>query len=358
MRLRIAVCDPDTEYARRLAGLIGSGEAAGTAGIAVCTRPELLAEWMAAGRCDLYIVGAEWAEEIGPAASGGGAVVWIGENEGGTGPNGEPVWSRYMGGPEWASRLSGLLRRQEPHGGESPSPVVGIWSPGGGAGRTTLIAHLAKLRTERGLRTFAVGIDPGTVRGEAEEHDLSDWLFRIKAGTVAEPDPAQPPAEEREAFSGALLQTFSGDSSYFEWCAVGAAEGERLLDAAAGAVRGGMVLADAGAGWSWWAETVWKRSAVIVCLIPEDALALSKAERWFAGWPEWREGGAFRNKALIVMNRCLSPGARSEAAPRTPGALRLPYVPEWKQDAERTDPEYQLAAMRLLAEVEAACAAR
>lgn len=354
MRLRIAICDPDTDYAMRMAEFIRNDGAPRTADIAVCTRPELLAEWRKSGRYDLYVVNVDWAERIGPVSAGDLSVVWLGERAGGSGPNGDAIWMKYTAAPVLIRNWEERARRSGAREDSGTAAVVGVWSPVGGAGRTTLIAHLAKLRSAMGLRTFAAGIDPGTVRTEAEQHDLSDWLFRIKSNAELELNEG-----EQESFPGSLVHTFSDHSSYSEWCALGAEEGKRLLDAAASLVGGGMVLADAGAGWSPWAETVWRESTVLICLVPDDLDAARKSDRWFAGWPEWGDGGAYRNKTVFALNRCLRMIAREASTSSwTDGAQRIPYVPEWKQDAHKIDPDFQRAAMRLHAEVEARCAER
>lgn len=351
MRLRIAICDADGDYARRIAEYARNSEFRRELDVTVCTRAELLGEWRRSGRFHVYAVGIEWAESIGKVPPDDRSVVWIGERAGLYGPNGVPAVAKYMPAPAlirvWACR--GQRRRQLPKG----APVVGVWSAAGGAGRTKLIAHLSEYRTRRGLGTFVAGIDSGALPHAAVDasfHDAAEWLFHIKTEGAA-------PGGGEGAAADTPLHAFAPDCSYREWSGISRTDGEKLLDGASSAVDG-IVLADAGAGWSPWAEAVMDRAELLICLSSNDESGLAKTRRWLADWPEWEDGGAYRAKTMFVLNRCLPETYEEAAGERLPDAARLPYVPEWKQDPTWRDAIYQRTVERLAEEVSGRCRER
>ncbi|HZG56030.1 hypothetical protein [Paenibacillus sp.] len=346
MRLRIALCDTDGDYARRIAEYARNSDIRREADITICTRPELLAGWRRERRFDLYAVGIELAGEIGPIEPEDRSVVWFGEVGYGVGPNGVPVASKYTAAPKLLRAW--IERSAERVGTSGESVVVGVWSPAGGVGRTRIVAHLASAWAASGTRTFVASLEPGSLPEgpgfDTATHDVSDWLYALKSAL-----PAQ--AAQR---GDAWLHGFDPSGSYREWHSVGRAEGVGLLEEASRHIGRGVVLADAGAGWSPWAESVCDRADAIVCVAASDEGCLKKTEKWFGDWPEWREGGIYRAKAAFVLNRCL-PDNVLDSPSWAANAFRLPYVPEWKQDASWNDALFRKAAERIAEELMIRC---
>ena len=352
MKRTVLLCDPDREYAERIAEYARNGMFRKEVEITVCTRPELFAEWLGDGKYDVYVASAEAAS----ALSGGSAlqrnVVWIGETGGRFGPGGATVLNKYEAAPKL---LRAWLDRAPPAGrGETRAAVVGVWSAAGGVGKTRLIRSLAGAWARSGLRCFVAGIDPGGSADGLPEgaagRDVSDWLYAIKTGRSIAP-------EEVGDDGGALIRGFTSACSYREWAAIDRRAGESLLEAAASDIGEGIVLADAGTGWSPWAEAVLGRSDGILCVASEEPTCLAKTGKWLRDWPEWEENGTYRAKTKFVVNRCLDRDIAGSAGWERE-AFRLPYVPEWKQDAERRDPVFQCAAERIAEEARAEWAAR
>ncbi|WP_309118460.1 hypothetical protein [Paenibacillus sp.] len=352
MKRTILLYDPDREYAERIADYARNSYFRKEVEVTVCTRPELFAEWLRDGRFDVFVAAASAADEIPGVDRLPGPVVWLGEEDG----RGDSVVGtalcKYEAAPKllraWLERAAG--NSAVGNGGKRAS-IVGVWSAAGGVGKTRIIACLAEAWGRRGVRTFVAGFDPGGWREEASAgRDVSEWLYAIKSGRPIGEEPIA-------AAGGETSYGFSPASSYREWASVGRREAEALLEAAALDVGDGIVLADGGTGWSPWAEVVWGRSDELLCVSSEEPACLEKTEKWLNDWPEWEERGAFRAKTRFAINRCLN-RTGPESYGWTREAFRLPYVPEWKQDAARRDPSFQAAGERLAEEVRARCEAR
>ncbi|TLS50168.1 hypothetical protein FE782_21070 [Paenibacillus antri] len=350
MKRTILLYDPDREYAERIADYARNSYFRKEVEVTVCTRPELFAEWLRDGRFDVFVAAASAADEIPGVERLPRPVVWLGEEGGRVDSVVGTALCKYEAAPKllraWLDRAAGASAE-----GKRAS-IVGVWSAAGGVGKTRIIACLAEAWVRSGVRTFVAGFDPGGGLQDdvAAGRDVSEWLYSIKSG--------RPIGEELPAALGAAtLYGFSPASSYREWASVGRREAEALLEAATLDVCDGIVLADAGTGWSPWAEVVWGRSDEILCVSSEDPACLEKTEKWLNDWPEWEERGAYRAKTRFALNRCLNLSG-SECYGWTRGAFRLPYVPEWKQDAARRDPAFQAAGERLAEEVRARCAPR
>ena len=354
MKRTIALCDSDREYADRIAEYARNGDFRKEVEITVCTRPELFADWRRDGRFDVYVAAIELAPAIAGSSGASRPIVWIGEPGAGLGPDGARISNKYEAVPKL---LRCWLDRAAAHPNAvvtKRAAIVGVWSAAGGVGKTRLTGYLADAWTKKGVRTFVAGFDPGATGGAEGEtaiyRDASDWLYAIKSG--------RPIEESRRATDeAALWHGFSSGCSYREWAGIGRREGEALLEAAAADIGDGIVLADAGTGWSAWAEVVWDRSDEILCVVTEERSCLAKTDKWLNDWPEWEVSGAYRAKTRFVVNRCLNGEAPLGSLDRGRQAFRLPYVPEWKQHAERNDPVFQREATRLAEEVRAACAA-
>ncbi|HZG88510.1 hypothetical protein [Paenibacillus sp.] len=349
MRKRIALCDEDTEYAVRVAEYVKESDYRREAEIAVCSRPELLLEWWRSGSCDLYVASVEFEERLKEAAGSDG-FVWIGEGRR-EALDGSAVVSKYEAVPKllsmWLSRCGGGRASKARR-----APIVGIWSVAGGAGRTRIAAHAAIALAAKGRKPFLLAVDPvpdgGRRRCSSAEHDIGEWLYAIKAGRPI-------PGPEESLPLDADMHRLSPESSFREWQSIRSSEGERLLEAAAGSFGCGIVLADAGAGWSPWGEQVWRHSEAVVCIVPEEEISVRKTDKWLQEWPEWGDGGTYRMKCRFVVNKCVRPEPRFVFS-WCAEAFRLPYVPEWKQDAGRGDPLFSEAADRLAEELWSRCA--
>jgi len=351
MKRTVLLCDSDREYAERVAEFARNGMFRKEVEITVCTRPELFVEWLRDGKYDVYVASVEVASAAAGGAAEARSVVWIGERGGRFGPGGAAVMNKYEAAPKL---LRAWLDRAPPAGsGGTGAVVVGVWSVAGGVGKTRLTRTLAVAWTRSGIRCFVAGFDPGgtadSITEGAAVRDVSDWLYAIKSGR---PILEEEPGDNR----GAMLRGFGSSCSERERASIDRREGEALLEAAASDVGDGIVLADAGTGWSPWAEAVWGRSDGILCVASEEPTSLAKTEKWLRDWPEWEDGGAYRSKTKFVLNRCLE--REGAAAGWLKEAFRLPYVPEWKQDPERRDPSFQRAGERLAEEARAAWAAR
>ncbi len=352
MKRTVLLYDSDREYAERIAEYARNGTFRKEVEITVCTRPEAFAEWLRDDRFDVYVASVEAASAVAGTFATPRSVVWIGETEGRFGPGGASVSSKFEAAPKL---LRAWLDRAPSSGsGGRAAAVVGVWSVAGGVGKTRLIRSIAGAWEKGGIRCFVAGFDPGGTADAISEgaavRDVSDWLYAIKSGrSIAE--------EEVRGDRGAMLRGFSSMCSYREWASIDRREGIALLEAAAADIGDGIVLADAGAGWSPWAEAVCGRGDGILCVASAEPTCLAKTEKWLRDWPEWEEGGAYRAKTKFVVNRCLE-RERTGLADWEREAFRLPYVPEWKQDAERRDPVFQRAAERLAEEVRTVWAAR
>jgi len=350
LRKRIALCDRDPDYAVRVAEYVKESEYRREAEIAVCSRPEMLLEWWRAGSCDLYVASVEFEERLKELA-GSVSFVWIGEGRREASDR-SAVVSKYEPVPKllrmWLSRCGGGRST-----GGRRAPIVGIWSVAGGAGRTRIAAHAADALAAKGRKPFLMAVDPvpndGRRRCPSAEHDIGEWLYAIKAGRPI-PAPEESPPIDPD------MHRFSPESSYREWQGIRSTEGERLLEAAAGMFGCGIVLADAGAGWSPWGEEVWRRSELVLCIVPEEETCVRKTGKWLQDWPEWAEGGTYRTKCRFVVNKCIRSEPKFDDLPWCADAFRLPYVPEWKQAASRGDPLFAEAADRLAEELWSRCA--
>lgn len=344
MRQRIALCDPDREYAERIVSFVRDSEFRKEAEITVCSEPELLPEWIMDRKFDVFAISLDYAEQIGHSIESGVRIVWLSGQERGNGPYGFPLALKYSAAPILIRMWLGDSGRKTDPGRPKAAPIAAVWSVCGGVGKTKFTSSIANVWRESGRSLFILGIDPGLftrmAKGEVMFHDVSDWLYAMKSGRRPEGDVKH----------GTGLHFLLPDTSYREWVGLGRKESAMLLELAATACGCDAVLVDAGTGWSVFTEEVWNRADALLCLAAEEEHCLIKTDKWLGEWPEWQEGGLYREKTMFAVNKCL-PNTPSHAADWFRPAAKFPYVPEWKQVNDRVDPLFQQQIMRLSEEL-------
>jgi cellulose biosynthesis protein BcsQ len=339
MRQRIVLCDSDSDYSLGIASFIRESEFRKEVELTVCSHPDSLRDWMKRERFDVLVIGAEFAGDFESGGLLSEGLVWISDGEEGIGAYGAPLLSKYDAVPRllrtWLrySRKPIIGNRKD----RGASPIVGIWSAGGGVGKTRLASALSQVWVEQGLDTFVIGLDPGIYESAnaytCAFHDVSEWLYGIKSGMDHVNWLGKAPASSR-------LHYFLPDSPYREFIGLGRGDGGELLTVAATAFGCDCVLVDLGDRWSPFTEEVWSRSDVLLCISTEEELCLRKTDKWLQEWSAWSEQPAFREKTVFVLNKSLGhkPALATEWVQQ---AFRLPYVPEWKQSTDRMDPLFQ-----------------
>lgn len=357
MRRRIALCGTDLDYARRMAAYVRESRFRGAAEIVVFQKPEALAASSGREPPDVIVLDAafaSWSASLPDTAR----IVWLGEDDGETGPDGVPMMSKY----EPASRLLDNWLRT----GNRPSAdtaekctnaaVVAVWSSCGGVGKTTVASMLADLWLHSKRNVFLIGFDPGTYRllhrSPVSFHDLGDWLFAIKSGRSVERFEPDNDTEGR-------LHLFLPGTPLQERINIGSGEGKRIIETASARFGCDAVIVDAETGWSAFAAAALHCADAVVWLDADDEESLRKSEVWLGEWPEWLPEGEWIAKTLFVLNKCLHAAPAPDTGTYAPNrALRFPYVPEWKQDKQHQDPLFAYPLQRLSEEVRALCSKR
>jgi cellulose biosynthesis protein BcsQ len=338
LRQRMVLCDSDRDYSLRIAGYVRESEFRKEVELIVFSNPDTLNDWLQRETFDVLIVSLEFAASLEHEVTTEG-LIWITDGEGGIGPRKAPLQSKYESLPRL---LRGWLRHSRRKGSmegqrDAGASIVAIWSAGGGVGKTKLASSLSGVWAERGLGTFVIGLDPGIYekadRFPAAFHDVSDWLYAIKSGKDLE-------SWTRGASATSRIHYFLPDSPYREFIGLGRNEGAELLKMASTAFGCHFVLVELGSGWSPFTEEVWSRADVLLCVSTPDELCLRKTDKWLREWSLWSEQPAFREKTIFTVNKSLADTA-TLSPEWAEQAFRLPYVPEWKQSGERTDPLFQ-----------------
>jgi hypothetical protein len=333
----VALCDPDPEYALKVANAANRMETRGGVEVVAFSELEALSEMRSDRRPDLFAVHALWKERVLPII-GDAPAVWLTE-ELSESDNDERTVYKYQAVPQLLQAImkeGGLkqTRRTTKETSSRRAGVIAIWSAAGGVGKSTLAALLSEeLKRSQGGGVFCLSLETGMSSAlwleTAGRHDASEWLYELKRGRREAMTP--------EAVEWDGVESFRLDCSIREFAQLSTADTSQLICRAAELPGCGEVIIDCESGWSERSIAAWEECDLIVCLCGSDASSRKKTERWLAEWPGWEQAGVYRQKSLFVVNKALSNGLPPSPAPfASPPFAALPYVPEWKIGDDRT----------------------
>ncbi|WP_199614573.1 P-loop NTPase family protein [Paenibacillus alkalitolerans] len=345
----IALCDPDLDYAVKVAAIANRIEGRGNIEVVAFGDPSALAIYQSVERPHLFAINAIWKKEV-KEAIGDACVIWLTDDRP-AGNGNEPLVYKYQPVTQLIKAMlgeAGLQPSDDCKGaeryGRKTAAVISVWSAGGGAGKSTVAALLSEAWNKSvGGGVFCLGLEAGLTAGmwltEEGRHDASDWLYEMKTGNRLR--------TTAETGFWSNVESFRNDCSMREIALLSKSDAGGLIRRAANMPGCKTVIIDCETGWSERSECAWEESDVIVCLTGEDAASRAKIERWMAEWPGWQEGGAFRRKTVFVSNKSLLSSTNGAGS----GWISLPYVSEWKQIRERDlhrHPAYRHSLLQLI----------
>ncbi|WP_274362234.1 hypothetical protein [Paenibacillus thermotolerans] len=332
----IAICDPDLDYAVRVANAANRAEGRRNVEVVAFGDPKALWEYGSQERPSLVAVHELWKHSVNEAIALA-PVVWLSESKSAL-RSAEAVVFKYQAVPELIDALckaGGIEDLSSGEGAGRKSVSVAVWSAGGGTGKSTLTALLAEewLRSAGG-GVFCLSLEAGasvsTWLQDEGRHDMSAWLYELKSGRQD---------RLKNALDGAAwrrVEHFGSDGLLRETAQMAKQDASALIRFLTGHEGCRAVFIDCDHGWSGRNEAAWEECDFIVCITNDEPVCSAKTNKWLREWPGWQETGVYRRKAVFVNNKVLPGAALRE--PRS--GYDLPYIPEWKQSADRSVHRY------------------
>ncbi|WP_088547782.1 nucleotide-binding protein [Paenibacillus aquistagni] len=219
------------------------------------------------------------------------------------------------------------------------TPIWTISSGGGGAGKTTIAAHLVQYASERGLRTFYWNMDwihewgheaqsPRAHQADSQAYEgsfskLIYWLSRKETLEAIPPDPYILPMEELRA------DTFDSNIRRSEWNELDHEAVTSILNWLSGLERYDLIVLDTSSN-HLLAEAAVLVSDQVIWVLTDDCSQIRKSERCWKKWGNHTEGRSIAGRMQIVVNRYMGAWMNSFTRESSVQAY-LPYIPQWKQ---------------------------
>ncbi|MGG1878833.1 hypothetical protein ABDI30_14840 [Paenibacillus cisolokensis] len=249
----------------------------------------------------------------------------------------------YCKGP-----LNGAVSEPKRHSGTTP--VLGIASPLGGCGKSTIAMNMAKQLGVLGLRVFYLNLETantgalfssGTPEGEQR---FSRLLYNVKAWQEENIAKRQAGAQRPEMpdvelgpfivkHPGMKCDTFAPSQQVQELMEITEADTGLLLKLLAASDEYDLIIADTGGCIEERTLGVLEGADLLMWVLLDDLVSMYKSGVWL-NYLESRHPELFRNamgKSRYVMNRFT--GQLANPLPRQASGLdgALPYIPSWKQ---------------------------
>ncbi|WP_158301756.1 hypothetical protein [Paenibacillus mesophilus] len=347
-RLEMIIADRDTGYMVLLSDYVRETEWSRKLSVRQATRPEMLQEYVRTRKAQLYLVHPDF--EIGEH-SGGCRIRLCETKQEADERSGMMGVYKYQPLHQLLGKVIELYRQFTASGNRAAvtdePAVYAVFSGSGGVGKTTVSVQLARAFAEKGERCLYWNMElvPGrNLPKEADAELAARFVYGLRTNAPWTGDCVPGLISRAEPFG---FDYFSGFSIVRESLELTRGDVAKLVEWLKRTKRYDMIIFDLEATLHERVLAALAESDAVVWIVTEDGESSDKTFRLLAELERWQGGGPDARKIRFVMNKhmgfnghaLLNAGSASNFT--APIAVKLPYVPNWKQvhGASRQSPE-------------------
>lgn len=337
-RLELVIADRDTGYMVLLSDYIRETEWSRKLSVRQATRPEMLQEYVRSQKAQLYLVHPEF--DLGEQ-SGECRIRLCETKQEADDRSGMKGVYKYQPLHQLLGRVIELYRQYtdsgKKGGGTDEPAVYAVFSASGGVGKTTVSIQLARAFAEKGERCLYWNMElvPGrNLPKEADAELAARFVYGLRTNAPWTGDCLHGLISRAEPFG---FDYFSGFSIVRESLELTRDDVAKLVEWLKRARRYDMIVFDLEATVHERVLAALAESDAVVWIVTEDGESsdktfrlLTELERWQGSGPEARKIRFVMNKHMGFNGHALS-NADSASTLTAPIAVKLPYVPNWKQ---------------------------
>ncbi|GAB6926921.1 hypothetical protein JCM10914A_09040 [Paenibacillus sp. JCM 10914] len=340
---RIVLAIQDSLYVEPLLDYVQASGYATAVQAKAFTQKERFLDYMNSGeRCDLVVADAQMLEEW--MNSGNSAVPWLllrDEHTSSAAGEGGNITARYQPLPQLLEIImrccQGASVKKERLLMDS-TPIIGVVSPIGGSGKSTVAMNMAKQFAVLGLRVFYLNLE--TVNssllfmGQTDgDKSFTRLMYDIKASQES-------PGKEQVSLASYIKEhealkcdTFEPTAHIKELMEITSGDVNVLLTSLISSGQYDIIIADTDQYNSEAVQTVLQQAGLVLWILLDDMMSMHKTGMWIHQL-EREDPVIFKTvmqRSRFVINR--SAGGLVNQLPRHDMNVdfALPYIPSWKQ---------------------------